>query len=118
MTNLTIAIVTFLLETNWGTTHVITPMAGYHDSTTYYFQTARVEKVEFRTDVVKGVEKRREVDREYVTEISTNIPPRLWPTNAPPSMLGSNVIFLHRRRGDTAPVPVPPNPTPFRNVTP
>jgi len=115
MTNLTIAVVTFLLETNWGTTHVITPMAGYHDSTTYYLQTARVERVEYQTITSRGVEKRWEASREFVLE--TNLPPRLWPTNAPPSMLG-NVLILQRRRGDTVPVPIPPNPTPFRNATP
>lgn len=115
LTNLTLAAIVFMLDTNWGTTYVITPVAGYYDSTTFYLQTARVERVEFRVDSVKGVEKRREVDRDYVAEISTNIPPRLWPTNAPPSVLGNLQIILPRRRGDTSPIPIPPNPNPFRN---
>lgn len=111
MTNLTIAAISFMLETNWWATHVITPVQGYQvDTTVYYSQTARVELVEYRTDSVKGRQIKREVDREYKPEISTNIPPRLWPTNAPPNMLSSNPYILLRHRQDHKPVPEPPLP--------
>lgn len=106
MTNLTIAVIAFTLETNWLTTHTITPVPGFHDSTTYFLQTARVERAEHRIDTVRGREIKREVDREFVP---SELPPRLWPTNAPLSMLGSPFILL-RHRQDASPIPVPPVP--------
>lgn len=110
MTNLTIAAIAFLLETNWVSTHIITPVNGYQDTTTYHNQTVRVERVEYRIDTVRGREVKREVDREFVLEISTNIPPRIWPTNAPPSVLGGLPFRLLKHRQDMPPIPVPPLP--------
>lgn len=108
MTNLTIAAISFLLETNWITTHTITPVPGFHDSTTYSLQTSRVERVEYRIDTVRGREIKREVDREFV--VSTNLPPRIWPTNAPPNMLGGAPFRLLTNRQDIARPPEPPLP--------
>lgn len=111
MTNLTIAVISFLLETNWLATHTITPKEGFSDSTVYFVQTARVERIEYRIDMVRGKEMKREVDREFVLDLTTNIPPRLWPTNAPPSALGLQLphrLFQHRQ--DMPPIPIPPLP--------
>lgn len=109
MTNATIALIVVTLETNWIPTHLVTPMPGYHDTTVFYNQTAIVERVEFRIDTVRGKPVKREVDREFMLDLSTNTPPRLWPTNAPPSPLALPMQFI-RHRQDAVPVAVPPLP--------
>lgn len=109
MTNATIALIVLTLETNWIPTHLVTPMPGYHDTTVFYNQTAIVERVEFRIDTVRGKPVKREVDREFMLDLSTNTPPRLWPTNGPPSTLGHLALPMQfiRNRHDAAPVAVP-----------
>lgn len=112
MTNFTVAIILFTLETNWIPTHLVTPMTGYPDTTTFYNQTAIVERVEFRIDTVRGRPVKREVDRQFDLDFSTNTPPRLWPTNGPPSTLGHLALPMRftRDRHDFARPPVPPLP--------
>lgn len=110
--SLTIAMAVFELQTNWIPTHIVTPMPGYHDTTVFFNQTAKVERVEFRIDTVKGRPIKREVDREFVLDMTTNTPPRLWPTNGPPSTLGHLALPLRftRDRHDFVRPPEPPFP--------
>lgn len=112
MTNATIALILFVTETNWIPTHIVTPMQGYHDTTVFFNQTAIVERVEYRIDTVRGRPVKREVDREFSLELSTNTPPRLWPTNGPPSTLGHLALPLRfiRDRHEAVRPAVPPLP--------
>lgn len=111
LTNATIALIVFTLETNWGSTHILTPVQGFPDTTVYHSQTARVERVETHITHSRGKEKRLEVDREFMAEMSTNIPPRIWPSNAPPSLLSVHPQLMRlRNRGDYNRAPEPPVP--------
>lgn len=107
---ITIAMAVFELHTNWVPTHIVTPMPGYHDTTVFFNQTAIVERVEFRIDNLRGKPIKREVGRDFMLHLSTNTPPRLWPTNAPPNALSTLPFRLMRNRQDIALPPVPPIP--------
>jgi hypothetical protein len=118
MTNFTVAVILFTLETNWIPLATITPIPtgrSNYNSTVRQIEEAEVWKVKWFVNHEDGRELKMEAKREAVA--LTNQLLRIVPTNFPPSQLYSLPLRTLVHRQDAAPVPVPPLP-PGRTTEP